>query len=565
MFGSFRRHQKWIWFLGVLVIIPSFVIFFSPDAKIGRNTTSREALINGKPATINGQPIRLDEFRNAYNETVLGHFFRSNGKEWPERSEAARETLEHDTVVRVFMLYKLKELDIHVSDEAVARLAMERLGAYPLASLERDHLLPHGLTVTDFDRFMRHEAAIQQLVGAVTTSAKLIKPQEAEILYRKDYEEVSADLAVFWTSNFLDKVTITPGAMANYYTNHMSQYRVPERVQVNYVEFNISNYLAEADKKLSEITNYMAQVNEAYGKRDTNSAYFKGTNGLPLDEAAGKAKLQTDFRRHEGLIIARRKASDFGGELISLPQPDRADNLERLAAAKNLAVKVTPPFDRVSGLDDTNFPPEFRERALKLTRENPVVFSPIVGEEAVYLISLKNRLSSEMPPLEKVQEKVTNDYKSFQAGELARASGTSFAASVTNGLAQKKPFAEICAQAKVKPINLPPFAPSTPSLTNLDQRINFYMVQHIAFSLKPGEASPFYPLPKQEGGLVLYLRAKLPLDEAKVKADLPEFMGRLRMYRQNEDFNQWFNKQAELARLNIPRKETPTASPGAMN
>ena len=28
---------------------------------------------------------------------------------------------------------------------------------------------------------MRHEAAIQQLVGVVTTGAKLIKPQEAEI------------------------------------------------------------------------------------------------------------------------------------------------------------------------------------------------------------------------------------------------------------------------------------------------------------------------------------------------------------------------------------------------
>jgi hypothetical protein len=166
-----------------------------------------------------------------------------------------------------------------------------------------------------------------------------------------------------------------------------------------------------------------------------------------------------------------------------------------------------------------------------------------------------------LPAFEKVQDKVTSDYKNAQALELARTNGNSFATSVTNGLAQKKSFAELCEQAKVKPMALPPFAPSTQSLTNLDERINFYMVQHIAFSLKPGEASQFYPLQKQEGGLVLYVRSKLPIDEAKLKAELPEYMGRLRMYRQNEDFNQWFSKQAELAKLLIPRKDAPAGFP----
>ena len=57
MFGSFRRHQKWIWLLGVIVIIPSFVIFFSPEAKYsGRGATgSRVAIVNGKPPT--NQPL----------------------------------------------------------------------------------------------------------------------------------------------------------------------------------------------------------------------------------------------------------------------------------------------------------------------------------------------------------------------------------------------------------------------------------------------------------------------------------------------------------------------------
>ena len=554
--------------LGVLVIIPSFVIFFSPNASWKSAGRSQDYLsvVSGKPIKINDQPISADEFHRAYTEAVLGHFFRSGGK-WTDAGEVSKESLEHDTIIRVFMIHKLKDLDIQVSDQAVARLALERLGNYPLANLEREHLIPHGLTVVDFDRFMHHEAAIQQLVGVVTASAKLIKPQEAENLYRKEHEEVATELAVFWTSNYLNQVTAAPAAVATYYTNHMSQYRVPERVQVNYVEFPLSNYVAEAQKQMSENTNLTAQLDDYYYKQGTNT--FKDTNGMVLSEAAAKAKIREEYQHQKERVIARRNASEFGGELYGLPQRDRAENLEKLAAAKNMLVKVSPPFDRAGGLEDTNFPPEFREKGLTLTKDNPILFSPIVGDDAVYLIALKNRIPSEMPPLEKVQEKVTSDYKNFQAWELARTNGNSFAASVTNGLAAKKSFAEICQQAKVTPITLPPFSPATTSVTNsadgkpLDQRINFYLVKHFAFSLKPGEASPFYPLSGQEGGILLYVRAQVPLDEAKMKSELPDYMGKLRMYRQNEDFNQWFSKQAELAKLTIPRKETPGMGPGS--
>ena len=316
------------------------------------------------------------------------------------------------------------------------------------------------------------------------------------------------------------------------------------------------------EKKILEMTNYNALVDKAYTSRDTNAAYFKDATGKPLDEAAVKAKLRADDQKHEALKTAYRKASEFGNELYNLPQPERAENLQKMADAKGFPVKVTAPFDYTSGLEDTNFPSEFREKALKLTKESPILFCPIRGEEAIYLISLKNRLPSEMPPLEKVQDKVTADYKKAQAWELARAEGTNFAASVTNGLAQKKPFTALCEQAKVKPIVLPPFSASSP-LTNVDEKINAYMVERIAGTLKPGEASIFYPLPRQEGGLLLYVRAKVPVEEAKVKAELADFTGQLRVYRQNEDFNQWFSRQAELAKLVIPRKENPSVSPGS--
>jgi hypothetical protein len=142
-------------------------------------------------------------------------------------------------------------------------MARERLGDYPLANFEKEHLAPQQLTLDDFVRFLRTEAGIQQLVGAAAVSAKLVSPREAEILYRKGHEEIAVEVASFWATNYLERVTITNEAVARFYTNRMAAYRVPERAVVSYVEFAATNFFADADKP-GEITNLTSLLDEAY-------------------------------------------------------------------------------------------------------------------------------------------------------------------------------------------------------------------------------------------------------------------------------------------------------------
>ncbi len=552
MFGSFRKHQKWIWILGVIVIIPSFVIFFSPDAKWAGGAGGETYNLG----SIGGEPIKLNEFRPAFAETKLNYFFRSNGT-WPGNEENAQRSLERDTIFRIFLIKKLKELDIHVSEKAVASMARERLGPYPLANFEKEHLQKNGLTISDFERFLRHEAGIQQLVGVAAASAKVMNPSDAEIIYRKQHEEVATEAAVFWTSNFLDKVTVTPAAIGQFFTNRMSFYRIPERIRVSYIEFPMTNYFADADTQIKQRTNFNAVLDEEYAKRGTNA--FKGTNGVVLTEAAAKAQIKDELREYFAMQSARKAASDFGNELFDKKNVN-VQTFENLAAAKGLLLKVSPAFDRVSGLDDTNFPAAFRDKALALNDIEPISYSPIVGKDAIYLIALKNKVPSEMPPFEKIQDKVTNDYKNQQALDLARKAGNSFQQMLTNGLAQKKTFSELAAQAKVKTVAIPPFSATTTSLPDLDPRINMRMLQGIIQDLQPGQASGF--VPTQDGGFVLFLREKLPFIESLVQESFPDFMGKLRVYRQNEAFNQWFRKQAELAKLTLPTHESDKGSAG---
>src|SRR2546430_4747030 len=525
MFGSFRRHQRWIWMLGVIVIIPSFVIYFSPTGKSGGGGGRVGKVDLG---SFNGQPISREDFLAAQKETKLNHFMRSGGREWPTTDENGRKTLERDTIFRVCRLDKIRQLGIHVSERAVARAARERLGEYPPDKFEHDFLLREGLTLEDFERYMRHEAAIQQLIGVAAATAKMISPREAESLYRKEHEQVSTEVAGFWPSNYLSKVEVKPDAISKYYSNHLANYRIPERIQVAYVEFSASNFLAEAEKDINQKTNLNSFADGEYIRRGGTNT-FKDTNGVPLAEKVAKEQIKNEQLTFSALMHARRKAADFGNKLLDQKQ-QTVQTFEKLAAAEGYPVKLTPPFSASQSLEDTNFPPAFSEKALALRKDNPIVYAPIPGERAVYLLALKTNVPGELPSLDKIRDKVTADYKHSQALEMARNAGKTFQTSVTNGLAPKKSFDEICAPAGIKPVQVPPFSSTTNAIAGLDERIPVRALQEIAFELKPGQASPFRPL--AEGGFIAYLKERIPVSEAQVKAELPDYFGKLRIYRQ---------------------------------
>src|SRR5262249_22754732 len=154
-----------------------------------------------------------------------------------------------------------------------------------------------------------------------------------------------------------DKVVLTNGAIGSFYSNRVFMYRVPERTVVNYVEFPATNYFAEADKELAANTNLAEIVEQSWIRRDTNDVVVKDDKGAPLAEAEGKQRIRDYMRTNQALLSARRVAAQFGSELMDMkPDPNKAENLEKLAAAKNLTVKATKPFDAVSGLDEFPVP-----------------------------------------------------------------------------------------------------------------------------------------------------------------------------------------------------------------
>ncbi|MBN2507594.1 MAG: SurA N-terminal domain-containing protein, partial [Verrucomicrobia bacterium] len=558
MIGTIRKHKNWLWMIIIVATVVSFVWYFAPDTSMSPTTRRSDVYLSpmtSKPVNLFGKPISRAQFDNSYRETLLFHW--SQNRRWPETDEETREYLERQTLSRVLLLERAKDMEIHVDREAAARTALRHFGLPPYTEFVNEVLRPAGMTLADVERFGEHQAQIHQLAITAGTSATLINPKEAEDLFRQHHQEAVVKLAVFWATNFMDQAKPTPEQVRAHFARWPGAYTMPARVQVKYVEFPATNYLAEADRQLNQNTNLDAILEEEYVRQGTNA--FTDSNGVVMAKNDAKAKLKQTFREGLGLIEARKKASDFGTRLYEMPDPTNAANFVRIAAELNLPLNTTPLFSMDEGLDDTNFPPAFKTTALRLAPTNAVHFSPIIGPRSAFLITLETNVPSEKMPFEKVQDKVAADCKRDMAFQLARAAGTNFHRFLTNGLAQKKSFTELAAEKHVLVLDIPPFADSTESLTNLNPRVDLNRLKRSTRDLEKGRVTPF--LYTVDGGEIACLVDRVPVTDAKLKAELPEFVADLRMARFNYAFNNWLNKQAELAQLVMPQREAVSTPP----
>lgn len=544
MFGTLRKHRNW-----VLVIIIAFMVvplLYWTDQTGGRGG-------GGGGATgpkVNGKTITAKMIEDYAREVRLLYFL--NFRKWPEedreRAQQIGFDLENEAYLRLFRVAKAEEMGVEVSDDLLRDLTIRLLGdpaqgGMPVDKFAREVLSQSSppLTLDDFERFVTHDAAIQQLGSAVGAAGRLVTMDEAEEAYRRERQELAGDIVFFSLSNYLNKVVITNGALSNFFTMQAARYRVPERVRVSYIEFPKTNFIAEANERLAAITNLDFQLRDIYYKAGTNA--FKDTNGNLMPEAEALTQIKEDQRDRLALSLAARRANEVANKLYD-KQPLTLEAFEKTAEEEKFPTGVTMPFDIEEGPTNLVVSERFAQEAFQLDPTNkPVSFQPIGGSNGVYLIALKEKISGRPQAFGEVREKVEEDYKRFNAFTLARSSATNFIAQVTNSMPQKS-FGEVAQQLGLKAETLPPISQNSQSLTNLEERLNARQLTSIMFSTEPGNVTPYIPNPP-DGGYVAYVKSKLPIDEQKMREELPRFVAEMRYQRQNEIFNQWFRKQVE--------------------
>jgi hypothetical protein len=414
-------------------------------------------------------------------------------------------------------------------------------------------LKPRGFELDDLERFMRHHIGVQELISTIGLGGELVTPQEVRDLYKREHEEMSTAAVFFSASNYLAGVSTPADAVMQFYTNRLATYRIPDRVQVSYVKIDLTNFLVEANQELAKMTNLDARIDESYQKNGTN--FLREAKAQSLEEA--RRNIHDDTRKQIEMQSARKKALEFATPLFDM-EPMRADNLDKLAKEKGLTVRITEPFDLRDGPKEFEVGQDFAQKAFSRTPGEPFA-GPLLGLDGVYVIALNNKIPSEVPTLDKIRAQVERDFQLNQALSLARKAGMDFYQTLTNGLAQGKAVAALCAEAKLQLVDMPPFSLSTRELPQVDEHLPLNQFKQVTFATPPGKVSPFQMT--TEGGLIVYVKSKLPLDEVKMNTTLPSFANYVRQNRQNEAFNAWFRKEAERGLRDTPlaRQETTPA------
>ncbi|HWQ92148.1 MAG TPA: peptidyl-prolyl cis-trans isomerase [Clostridia bacterium] len=550
MFGTIRKHQTWLWVLIIIVIIISFVFYFSPYSKMNQEVRKADL------GSINGEKVSEGQYANAQREVYLRYFLMTG--RWPD--EEARRMgfdLERETYQWLLLQQKADQLGIQPSPATVEDQArqmirpLEQMGVSSPSIFFQQVLAPNRLTAEDYERFVRNYIRIQELIATVGLSGKLVTPAEVKELYIRENQDLVTQAVFFSPSNYLSKVTVTPEAVSQFYSNRLANYRVPERLQVSFVKFPVSNFLAQAEQEIGT-TNLNDLVEANVQRMGTNIARFGATPD------AARAQIRLDLLKARALQETRRKAAEFASPLFD-QQPMSAAALEEQAKKQGLPVQTTSPFTQEEGPQDLPVGPDFTKVAFSLTPEEPIS-RPLVGEDGVYVVALKNRIPSEVPPLDKVREQVTADYKHMQALNAARQAGMAFQQTVTNALAQGKSFEAVAKEANLQVANLPPFSLSTRSVPEVEEHLNINQLKQMAFGTPVGQATPFQPT--MTGGAILFVKEKRPVDQAKMQASLPAYSQQVQRSRQQEAFNQWFRREAEKGLRDTPlNRPEPAPTP----
>jgi hypothetical protein len=566
MIGTIRKHQKWLFIVIMGLTIVSFLWYFNPNSKYG--ALDRTPSYTGF-GSVFGEPITLEQLRAADQEGRI--FFRLSTGEWPAAEEKMKD-VRRFAQQRLLLNAELEQYHITPTPEAAARYTKQILGVKPDDAVPAERILDAlvklsregNVTLDDFDRFARHQAGQEYLVALVGMSGQLITPQETEVFYRRENEPMVTELVSFPATNFYATTAPAEKDIEDFYTKRQADYRVPDRIQINYVELKISNYLARAEKQLG--TNFNERVDQEYLQADPSA--FKDETGAPLSAEAAKAKIKKQILRNVARSEATKDANSFLNDLSQGhddQHPYAPGDLAALAKTRNLTVKTSEPFDLKTGPKDLAISPKYLRVLFSLRDDDPddkerseLYASPLAGEEAVYVAGLQKRIPSQIQPLSAVHEKVAADYRQSKALELARAAGSRFESALGAGLAQGKTFDTMCAAQFVRPQNLSPFSMTSTSIPEVPDKSEFEQLQDVAGKMHAGQYSPF--IPTADGGFLLYVKAQLPVDEAALQRDLPAFLARMRERFQFAAFNAWFGRQMQLHFVAPPGE--PSASGG---
>ena len=503
MVNLMRSNQRWLMIVVSVLVLISFLYYFSNSNRI-------ERLSGDRAGTIYGKPVSVTEFQRAQRQLTTA---RELGLTHIFAPEFTQGTLDDALVDQYVMEHQAEACGIQPSDEE-ADDAAQKLAAFrgPNGSFDpavkdafiADKLNPRGFTETQVVELVKRDlqfARLRQLVD----STVVVTPVEVRTRYEQSYAQTETSVIRFKNADFLAGAEPSEDDIKKAYDAQKDQYQQPERRKVQYVRFGLD----DAQKKLQgperrdaliplrdQVVSFLEKINDAKGKEDF--AAVAKTANAPVKETA-------EFEENQG--PAGEEAS-IGG----------------FAAA---AYKLTPQDP------DSDVP----------------LSAPMQAPEAFYVLHLSGVTPARPLTLEEARPKIVAALKDERASAALSAKAEEVRSKIAEALKAGKPFADAAKDAGQTAESMPGFALASPPPQNAAP--DFSEIATAGAELSVGEMSKF--LPSADGGALVYVRSRSGIDEAQYDKAKDTFALRMKRQKTREAFEEWLrsSKQAADAKFTV--------------
>ncbi len=519
MISKFHKliQSKIVWGAFAVLISVAFVVVYNSPASKTSSQQKRQKKAEQLAGRLFGEDVTREELGHAWNGIRVMVEMQAMLN---PRFGMSDEQMYHAAWQRLAMLKKAGQLGMVATDDQITTSIQQhpvfqnrQTGQYDPARYNMfvNQILPQLRTSqTGFEQIFRENILIGK-VSVIPAQGALVTEREIKEAFHLYTDQFTVEYA-----SLPHRISDTPNPSEdeakNYFENNKEQFRIPEAVRVNYVQFAVSNYLDQI-----EVTDEMtAQIYEQNKQRFPREPAEDATADTPpefkpLEEVKGE--IIAEIKQMQALKLAFGYAEEMTAELS---QSDMS--FEKAAEKAGVAIKKTSQFnrtDRVKGIDPTAV--KFAHAAFSREKNPDDYYSdPVVGRDFVYVLALTDKYDSFLPEFDVVREDATEAAKVAAAEKAYVEKVVQVHEEIKKALKAGTLFSEAVAQHGLELKTTQPFDISTP----LDEFGNEIKAAIAWFD----QGTLTDPIPTQDTFIVAYIAERILGNET---TDLPAIHARL--------------------------------------
>ncbi|AMO99823.1 surA N-terminal domain protein [Collimonas arenae] len=309
MFEFVRTHQRLMQFLLLLLIIPSFAL-------VGLQSYSSFGDSANTVAKVAGQPITQQDWDAALRDQMsrmqqaFGERFDPKMLETPEAKKGVLDNLITQRVLAATANRELLTVSDPVLQQTILGMFPNLVGADGKfdSNLFNQLLAAQGMTQVSYAARLRQELAMQQLNGAVQSTAFTPKTVAMRLSDIGDQERDVQEL-LFKAQDFAAQVKVTDAMLQDYYAKNAKEFEIPERVKAEYVVLDSAAAAAQVTVSDADIKSYydnnLVHYTTPEERRASHILISVKKDAPAAEQAAAKAKAESL------LAEVRKNPADF--------------------------------------------------------------------------------------------------------------------------------------------------------------------------------------------------------------------------------------------------------------